>query len=152
MSPLFLTDFTERPQVPKMGTCGIQAVKELFCSFDGFLAYSELFGDFAGGFHRLFKGLILGTLFFSVRVSNLSTSAQLLRLVRLADQDGVSGISPTSRTCTDKSDACRDNAIKKNRETIPVLSVSQASFDFLRSKTSAMQSAAFALFSSMIWL
>ena len=45
----------ERPGIfprPFPILCGIHAVKEVFGSFDGFLAYSELFGDFLGGSGR----------------------------------------------------------------------------------------------------
>lgn len=113
MSPLFLTDFTEKPQVPKMSTCGIQTVKEVFGSFDGFFANGEVFCDFVGSSFEAGTNVpILGTLVFTIVAPNARISyAHLLCLIRLADQDGVSGNTLTSWICTYKSDACQDNAV-----------------------------------------
>lgn len=69
--------------------CGIQAVEEVFGSFDSFFANGEVFCDFVGGsFESGTNVPILGTLVFTIVAPNARISyAQLLRLIRLADQN-----------------------------------------------------------------
>lgn len=98
--------------------CGIQTVKEVFGSFDGFSANGEVFCDFVGGsFESGTNVPILGTLVFTIVAPNARISyAQLLGLIRLTDQNRslfVADIAPPNLVLAHPDDG--GDTIQKHR-------------------------------------